>query len=484
MTGAIGRGIRASIVTALSQGLKLLVGLVGTVVLARLLRPEDFGLVAMVGAFVALGDVIRDLGTSVVGLGRPDLSHRQASNLFWISSGLGAACALVLALSTPLLVRIFAEPRLALVTPVLAFQLLLAGLSAQFLVHLAREMRYWRRLVLEVVPLSLALVLAVATASMGFGYWALVVQAVAVAALRLVMAVVLSGWFPRLPSRAVGNRALIADSSAFGLAQLAGYVSQNIDSILIGARWDATSLGAYDQAFKLLTLPNRQMVGPFTHVVIPTVNRAVKEGGDAHEVLLRVQFALGLIVNWVYTISAGLAPWLIPFALGEQWTDSVPIFRILAVGGAVWVFSTVSYWSFILSNLGRQLLLYNIVSKGLTALLILGASFIGVHAIAWAVSVGLVVSWPLNLLWLRRTADQPSARYLRNGMTIFSGTVAGYAVTAGLLEFGPGSMTLSAALVAALAGTLAFLAVIAALPNGAKQLAGVQRQLLAALRSG
>src|SRR5690606_8959803 len=151
------------------------------------------------------------------------------------------------------------------------------------------------------------------------GYWPLVIQAGSTSILRLAFAVRLSPWKPGRLHDNAGNRALVAGSAKFGLAHLAGYVSQNVDSIRIGARWDSASLGTYDQAYRLLMLPNRQMVGPLTQVVIPTVHRALKEGRSADEVLLRVQFSLGLAVNVVYVISAGIAPWLIPFALGDQW---------------------------------------------------------------------------------------------------------------------------------------------------------------------
>lgn len=483
MAGALKLGARAGAVTLFAQGLKFVIAMAGTVALARLLQPEDFGLVAMVGAFVALGEVVRDLGTSVVGLGRRELSHQQASNLFWLSSALGGVCAAILVLSTPILVQVFNEPRLAKITPALAAQLLLAGISAQFMVQLAREMRYWRRLVLDVVPVAGALVAAVFAAVLGLGYWALVIQAVAAALLRLPLSVLLSGWRPSRLRRGAGNRALVTDSSAFGLAHLAGYVSQNIDTVLIGARWDAASLGTYNQAYQLLTLPNRQMVGPLTQVVIPTVNRAIKEGRSADDVLLRVQFGLGLAVNMVYVVSAGVAPWLIPFALGDQWTDTVPIFRILAAGGAVWVFSTVSYWGFIVGNIGRQLLAYNVVTKGLTALLIFGASFISPEAIAWAVSIGLIVSWPINLVWLKRTAGQGSMKYFQNGMTILAGSVTGYLATAWLFGAATGLPGWVAASVSAIAGTLAFLVVIATVPGGAVQLHSAFRMSRAALRA-
>lgn len=473
MSDTLTRGARGGSIALLGQLGKLLIQFTSIVVLSRLLGPDDFGLIAMVTAFVALGELIRDFGTSIVGLQRRHLSQQQASNLFWLSVALGAGAALLLIAITPLVVLLYGDDRVSSVMPVLALSVLLNAAAAQFQVHLARAIRFGRFVTVDLASLLSGLILAIIGALNGWGYWALVVQVLTVSVVGLALRWIASGWMPSIPRRDGGNRALVGDSFSFGFAQLLTYVSSNIDTVVIGARWDAASLGGYTRAFSLLTVPLNSIMGPLTQVVIPTVNGAREEGRSTDSVLLPLQFALGLPVIWIYAMSAAVAGWLIPFLLGPDWDAVVQIFQILAVGGVVWTFTRVSYWAFISANLGRELVRYNLVTKTFASLLILGASFISVEAIAWAVSIGLIVSWPINLIWLARTARQDSWRYWWNGVMLVGAGALGFSV-AWAIAVAP--VTWSSAvlsIVGVLCGTIVYFASIAAIPNGRRELLSV-----------
>lgn len=466
-SSALAAGARGGSVTAAGQMAKVLLQFAGVVVLSRLLTPEDFGLVAMVAVFVALGELIRDFGTTVVGLQRPNLSSQQASNLFWTSGALGALAAVGLVAATPLLVALYSEPRLAAVVPALAASILLNALSAQFQVQIARKMKYGRLVAADLLSVTIGLAVASASAVAGWGYWALVAQTVTAAAIGLALRWIAAQWRPLAPRRDPQNRGMIKSSGAFGLAQLFTYLSQNLDSMVIGAQWDAASLGAYSRAYQLLTMPLNSMMGPLTQVVVPTINKAADAGDSADSVLIRAQFGLGLAVTWVYAITAGTATWLIPSLLGDQWTEVVPLFQILAVGGVVWAFSRVSYWRFVADGLGRDLLLYNIVSKSFCSAIIVLGSFISIEAVAWAVSVGLVISWPVNLVWLARVAGQNSWVYWWNGMRLILAGSGAFLAALGTLTLVGGSGGFA---LAVLAGSVAYLGILAVFPSSRRGL--------------
>ncbi|MGO1317539.1 MAG: lipopolysaccharide biosynthesis protein [Cellulomonadaceae bacterium] len=477
MSSALTQGARGGGVMLIGQGGKLLIQFASIILLSRLLAPEDFGLIAMVTSFVAFGELIRDFGTSVVGLQRQHLSQQQASNLFWLSVALGLGSALLLLAITPLVVLLYAEPRVGVIMPSLAVTVLLNAAGAQFQVQLARSMRFRRFVAADLTAQGAGLMLAIAGALNGWDYWALVAQVVTVALVGFLSRLLAASWLPSRPRRHGDNRAMFGDSFAFGFAQLLTYVSSNIDTVTIGARWDAASLGGYTRALQLLTAPLNSIIGPLTQVVLPTVNRAREEGRTTDSVLLRLQFALGLPIVWIYAMTAAVAGWLVPFLLGPEWDEAVPIFQILATGGAVWTFSRISYWGFIAANLGRDLLRYNLVTKSLASLLIFGASFISIEAIAWAVSVGLIVSWPINLIWLACTAGQASWRYWWNGVLLvvaaFLGFTAAWGVTQILVSLPPWS----ASILGIVAGTTVYLAAVAVVPSGRRGLESILRAL-------
>src|SRR5208283_1096016 len=105
-----GRSVRGGLLTLTSQGATFLIQTVATVVLARLLTPADFGLVAMVTAITGLGQAFADLGLSEATIQRKDISHKQISALFWINVGIGLALTLITAGLAPVLAWFYREP--------------------------------------------------------------------------------------------------------------------------------------------------------------------------------------------------------------------------------------------------------------------------------------------------------------------------------------------------------------------------------------
>jgi len=470
-------GVSGGALVLTGQAFRLVIEFVGLTVLSRLLPPEDFGIIAMVMIFISLGETLRDFGMSTVGLQRPNLTQQQASNLFWINTLLGTAAGIILAAATPLIARLYSEPRLYGVIPLLALALPLNGMSAQFVVNLSRRLMFKQSVFADVGSRVIGIALAIACAWLGFGVWALVIQTLSVALLGLLFRWVASGWRPiRFRKDPTLNRD-IRDGAGFGLAGIFQFAASNIDTALIGVNWDATSVGLYDRAFRLLRVPAGSILGPLMQVVIPMVNRAKAEGRTADSVLLRLQRLLGFVIVWIFAVTAAIAQWLIPTVLGSEWVAAVPLFQILAIGGAVQVFSNISYWQFVISNLGKQLFYYNIITKLLAVLLIVAGSFFTLNTVALMASLGLAVAWPVNLIWLAKTAHQDSWQYFRNGVHILGAGVLAFIVGAAIMNFALTWHPLVQALLAASAATLVYVVVVAATRGARHDLRGFRLRL-------
>src|SRR5687767_3744434 len=166
--------------------------MVATVFLARLLTPEDFGLVAMVTTFSLLLMNFGLSGFTEAVLQRPDIDHALASNLFWINAGVGLALTLAFAAAAPVLAWLYGDARIASV----AVAILLA----------------WR----------------------GWGYWALVAGAVALPVTTSAAAWIRCRWVPGLPQRGAGTRSVLRFATyTYGCFSV-GYVMRNMDNLLIG----------------------------------------------------------------------------------------------------------------------------------------------------------------------------------------------------------------------------------------------------------
>lgn len=453
------RSARGGGAIMLGQALRVVLQVLGVIVLSRLLTPADFGIIAMTTAFLLLGDLIRDFGITTAALQLRTLTHQQASNAFWMNFTLGSIAAGLLTLCTPLIVTLFGQPALATVIPVMAVSLVLNGAQAQIQVQLARSMRFFSIAVTEVIAQGLGLVSAITVALLGGGYWALVAQLLVGAAALLVMRTGVARWLPSRPRRGHGAAQLARSGLEYGVANFLSYLASNVDTMLIGIRFGASSTGYYSRAFQILALPMTSILGPLTQVVIPTINSAVRDGRSRWSLMVRIQYLVASPVVLMFAVGSALAGELVPLVLGPGWEPSVTIFQWLAIGGAIQVFSHVSYWRFVSWGLSRQLLYYNIVTKTVCVGILFVGALISVDAVAIAYSLGLALSLPVNLWWLSKCTGDPVWPFLRGSLEVLASGIAAFAsawAISNAIDSG-GMLTL---LIAALGGMSAFMLVL------------------------
>ena len=196
-----GRTISGAFITIASQGTQFLLNLAFIMAMARLLTPKDFGLYAMVTTVTGFLWMFQDAGLSMATVQRQEITHAQVSNLFWVNVGLGSVTTLFVAALAPVVAWFFREPRLVGITLVLSSTFLLASSAVQHIALLNRQMRFGAIAMIYIVSSLAGYLTGIGMALMGYGYWALVGAAVTQAALKLVLAWLISGWRPKLPSR-------------------------------------------------------------------------------------------------------------------------------------------------------------------------------------------------------------------------------------------------------------------------------------------
>ena len=441
-------------------------------ILSRLLTPDDFGIVAMASVFIAFAYLIRDFGLPLAALQAPRLTRQQASNMFWLNTTLACGAALVLTLSTPIIVAIFDDPRLSKVVPAMASVIVASGIGAQIQVDLARRMRFFAIVVSDVIAQLLGLSVAIILAQAGLGYWALVTQALTGAVVTLAIRWGTCRWKPLRFRRGHGSGRLVRSATQYGLAQLLTFAQNNADTLIIGITLGATPLGYYNRAYQLLTAPAGRLLDPMTQVVIPTLSAARDDGRDYQSLLLRIQFILACTMTWVFAMISGSARVLVPLLLGPGWDATIPVLQVLAIGGVFTSLSSVSYWAFVHRGKSRELLRYNMVSKPLAIGCILFGSLYGLVGVAIGYAIAMGLSWPLNLWWLKRVAGLRAFEFARNGlMSTVSGALGGGATMVVCTVFGEVSPV--GVLVGSVAvGSSVMLIALTALPKSREQLRG------------
>ncbi len=356
-----GRTARGGAATMIGQAGRILLTITSTMVLARLLTPDDVGLVAMVTAISGFVALFNDLGLSMATVQRPDINHRQVSTLFWIVVAISAALALILtALALPI-AWFYGEPRLTTITLVLATGIPVSGLAIQHQALLRRQMRFAALAGIELISTFLGISVTIALAAAGkiywpkANYWALVALPLTMTLVRCISLWIVCRWRPAAPVRGSGVRPFLHFGAGLSGVTFLGYLIGNLDKILIGRFWGPGQLGAYSYAFRLLMLPLTQIVWPVTTLAVPVFSRLV-DSPDRY----RVYFRQGVLLIVTATMplvafSYVAADELILFCLGPQWTDSAAIFRALAPGAFVSTFVIVDFWIYLSSGrTGRQ----------------------------------------------------------------------------------------------------------------------------------
>lgn len=456
-----GHAARGGAYVVVGQVVKVLLQAASLVILSRVLTPSEFGIIAFITAVVGFGELFRDFGLTPASIQSPTLSQGQASNLFWVNTSIGVVLGALLAVSGPLLATILGQSELIVIAPFVGLSFVFVGAQAQFQVALSRRMKFATLVITDVVAQLIATTTAVLLAIGGAGIWALVAQILVAQFSTFVLRAIASRWLPSLPRRGAGIRKFFNYGGYLFAAQLLTYLASNVDTYLIGARWGAVSLGLYNRAFTLMTLPVRQALVPLTNVMLPVLSRTADDDQRFYRFLLRLQFGLGAAVIWAYLTAVALAPDIIEVVLGAQWLEASSIFRLLAVGGAFQILSHLNYWVFLSRGITRSLFRYNILTKTFTVALLVAASFVSVDAVAAAYAMALAVSWPINVYWLRNSASMPMRSFLINGLSILcAGALAALAAFLTRQALGGGWLLVVPVLVSA----GAFLGCLVALP--------------------
>lgn len=320
------RAIRGAGATIFANAVSFLVHFLSTIILGRLLTPNDFGLVAMVTTFSLLFQNFGVNGFTEAIIQKEDLDHDTMSTLFWLNAAISSSLTVVFMLMGPLLVWFYGEPHLNLIVIGVAFSIIMGAMSTLHMGILRRNMKFHLTSGIEVVARTASIVVAVFLACFGWGYWALVANTVTYPLVVAIGGWTFCGWRPASPSS--GTKILSILTFAFhtyGNFAL-NYFSRNIDKLLIGWRYAAQSLGYYKKAYDLFALPANQLVAPLANVALAALSRLTDEPDKYRRCYLDALSILafvGMPLSAMLTLS-GID--IILLVLGPQWTKAGEIF--------------------------------------------------------------------------------------------------------------------------------------------------------------
>jgi O-antigen/teichoic acid export membrane protein len=398
------RSVRSGAVTVISKGIKFIVQMASATMLGRLLTPHDFGLVAMVMAITGFLSMFKDVGLATATIQRDDLTHAQVSTLFWVNAGINALFMVTTVAIAPLLAKFYGEPRLFWITIVTGLGFLLGGLSVQHQALLRRQMRFTVLASIDTASLAVGVTLAVITASLGAGYWALVYLSLGMGLTTLPAVWLACRWRPGLP-RWENMAGLLRFGGHLTVVEILMYLGSNIDNMLIGRFYGPGPLGQYSRAYSLLLLPLQLIAAPLASVAMPALSRLRHEPARFRKALLSMQQMIALIMIPLAASMIGTADWLIRIVLGPQWEDAAQLFAILGLAALTESLGNAGYCLLTVQGRSGRLLQWAMLATIVTVLAIVAGLPWGPRGVAIGYAItSLLIRTPL-MFWFAGTVS-------------------------------------------------------------------------------
>lgn len=398
-----GRTARGGLVTMVAHGLKFAVSIVATAVLARLLTPQDYGLIGMVAVATQFVAMFKDLGLSLATIQKAEISYDQISTLFWVNVSISAGIMVLMMIAAPGVSWFFAEPRLTAITIVTAIGFLIGGLAVQHEALLRRQMRFFVLSAITFVSIVVGYGVGIALAVYGVKYWALVFSQLALLGTNTIGVWVACRWRPGRPKRNSGVKAMLKFGGDVTGYSVINYFSRNTDNVLIGRFGGAQSLGLYNKAIQLLGLPTDQINEPLFSVAIPALSRLKDSPERYREAYLRIMEKVIMLTMPVVALMLIASDWLVLLVLGPQWVEAAPILVFMCMAGIFNPVMNTGGWLLVTQGRTRDMLYWSAINAPLAIIPIIIGLRWGPAGVAASYSIArLLVANPLQFWFIGR----------------------------------------------------------------------------------
>jgi len=373
--------------SATSQVARLLMQILISAILARLLAPSDFGLIAMVTVFSNFVAVFSGFGLASAIVQEREISDEALSSTFWISVGLGALLTIALAASAPLIAAFYSEPRLTPLVVFISTAFFIASFGNVQSALLQKSMNFKALAIIGICALAISGPISIFLAFSGYGVWSLAWNTVLSTFITVILTWIYSRWVPHFLLGLQRVKGLMGFGANLTGYSFVDYFARNLDNLLIGRFLGPANLGFYNLAYNLLLFPLMNVSDVIGRVMFPALSiiqhykQVVREAYiTANRYIGAVSFPLMI---WVIVT----APQLIRVLYGPKWISAIPLVQILALTAAAQSISVTIGW--ILLSQGRTDVLLKL---GIFSTSIFGISF--AVGLRWGV-LGVAIAYTI-----------------------------------------------------------------------------------------
>lgn len=311
---------------------QLLMALIG-IILGRLLTPADYGMVGMLAIFTAITGSLQESGFTAALTNLKEATHREYNAVFWTSTGISILLYLVLYVSAPLIADYFHQPGLIPLSRLVFASLLLAGIGIAHAAYMFRNMMNREKAITGFFALVGSGIIGITLALNGYSYWSLAWQQFAYICIINIGRLYYVRWMPSFHIDLTPIREMIGFSSKILITNIINQVNNNILSFIFGRLFTASAVGNYTQAAKWNTMGHSLISGTMQQVAQPVL-ASINEEENRQLNVFRKMLRFTAFLSMPAMLGLAFIADFIVVLLGEQWTDSVPLLRMLCISGA------------------------------------------------------------------------------------------------------------------------------------------------------
>lgn len=381
-------------------------------VLARLLSPADFGLVALASVFLAFIEVFLRQGFTQALIQKQELTSQDINTAFWSNLAIGMALTAISALIAPIAAAFFKQPQLIPVLQTLSATFTIASLGSVQQALLERKFAFKAIAVRSLIGTTAGGIIGIALAIGGLGVWSLVYQQLTAETIGMLVLWGASDWRPKWQYSMASLRAFYR----FGISILAfsflDFLNKRADDFLIGYFLGSVALGYYTIAYRILTVMTQLLVQTTSTVAMPMFSRLQEDREKLRKAFYRVTQITNLIAFPTFISACALAPELILLLFGQKWLPSVPVMQVLSLVGML---RAVAYFKgvvFIALGKPAWRLWLALFATILNLIAFSIAVRWGIVAVAWSYLISICINLPIGQWAIMKLLYIPVVEYL------------------------------------------------------------------------
>ena len=407
------RFFQGAVVATIARGINGLIQIGSVLFLARLLTPQDYGVVSMVAALTGFAPLFVDLGTRDAVTQRKNISEGEVSALFWITVGVGCSMAVLVMACGPLIAKFYGEPNLAAITAVSGLTFVVTALNCQHSALLRRAMKFRELAIIDVTANAASAAIAIAMAFAGYHFWALALRPITANLFEAIAVWLRCGWLPGRPTFTPG----VKDMLRFGLygsgLTMTAFVTGSADRVALGYRSGPVVLGYYQNAIFVYESVLSVFGGALHAVAVTSLSKVSGDHRELRRLWSKAISTLAFFCMPAFGILAVVGQDLVVLLLGAKWDHAGALLSILALRGIPQSVDRSAGWLHVAAGRTERWLRWGIATGTIQILaLLIGLQF-GAYGIVVAHVVCMYALLVPNFLYAGRPVGIGLSQVLR-----------------------------------------------------------------------